>query len=32
MKFLDEYRDAELAQKFVREIHRTTTKPWKFDS
>ncbi len=28
MKFLDEYRDADLAQKFVREIHRITTKPW----
>jgi len=29
MKFLDEYRDPGLAQKFVREIHRITTKPWK---
>lgn len=29
MKFLDEYRDAELAQKFAREIHRITTKPWR---
>lgn len=28
MKYLDEYRDAELAQKFAREIHRITTKPW----
>jgi hydrogenase expression/formation protein HypD len=28
MKFLDEYRDAELAQKFACEIHRVTTKPW----
>lgn len=28
MKFLDEYRDGELAQKFAREIHRITTKPW----
>ena len=28
MKFLDEYRDAELAQKFAREIHRITTRPW----
>ncbi|MEK7686584.1 MAG: hydrogenase formation protein HypD [Verrucomicrobiota bacterium] len=28
MKFLDEYRDAELAQKLAREIHRITTKPW----
>jgi hydrogenase expression/formation protein HypD len=29
MKFMDEYRDAELAQKFAREIHRLTTRPWK---
>ncbi len=29
MKFLDEYRDADLARKFSREIHRLTTKPWK---
>jgi hydrogenase expression/formation protein HypD len=29
MKFLDEYRDAGLAQKFAREIHRITIKPWK---
>ena len=28
MKFLDEYRDAELAQKFAREIHRITKRPW----
>ena len=28
MKFLDEYRDGELAQQFAREIHRVTTKPW----
>ena len=28
MKYLDEYRDAELAQKFAREIHRITTRPW----
>ena len=28
MKFLDEYRDAELARKLAREIHRVTTKPW----
>ncbi len=28
MKFLDEYRDGELAQKLAREIHRITTKPW----
>jgi len=29
MKFMDEYRDAALAQKFAREIHRLTTRPWK---
>ena len=28
MKFLDEYRGAELAQQLAREIHRVTTKPW----
>src|SRR5271168_1420414 len=28
MKFLDEYRDAELAAKLAREIHRQTTRPW----
>ena len=28
MKFLDEYRDAGLAQQFAREIHRITTRPW----
>lgn len=28
MKFLDEYRDGDLAQKLAREIHRVTTKPW----
>jgi hydrogenase expression/formation protein HypD len=28
MKFLDEYRDGELAQKLAAEIHRITTKPW----
>jgi len=28
MKFLDEYRDAALAQKFAAEIHRLTTRPW----
>jgi hydrogenase expression/formation protein HypD len=28
MKFLDEYRDAELARKLAAEIHRVTTKPW----
>jgi hydrogenase expression/formation protein HypD len=28
VKFLDEYRDGELAQQLAREIHRITTKPW----
>lgn len=28
MKFLDEYRDGELAQKLAREIRRVTTKQW----
>jgi len=28
MKYLDEYRDGELAQQLAREIHRITTKPW----
>jgi len=28
MKFLDEYRDQALAEKLVREIHRTVTRPW----
>ncbi|HEX5221584.1 MAG TPA: hydrogenase formation protein HypD [Verrucomicrobiae bacterium] len=28
MKFLDEYRDGELAQRFAREIRRITTRPW----
>ena len=28
MKFLDEYRDGELAQKLATEIHRVTTRPW----
>jgi hydrogenase expression/formation protein HypD len=28
MKFLDEYRDGELAQKLAAEIHRVTTQPW----
>lgn len=28
MKFLDEYRDAGLAQKLAGEIRQTTTKPW----
>jgi len=28
MKYLDEYRDAEGAQKLAREIARITTRPW----
>lgn len=28
MRFLDEYRDGDLARKLAREIHRITTKPW----
>ncbi|HEU5070240.1 MAG TPA: hydrogenase formation protein HypD [Verrucomicrobiae bacterium] len=28
MKYLDEYRDGELAQQLAREIHRATTRPW----
>jgi hydrogenase expression/formation protein HypD len=28
VKFLDEYRDADLARQFAREIHRITTGPW----
>lgn len=28
MKYLDEYRDAELAQQLARELHRVTMKPW----
>lgn len=28
MKFLDEYRDAALAQKIAGEIRRVTTRPW----
>jgi hydrogenase expression/formation protein HypD len=28
VKYLDEYRDGELAQKLAGEIHRITTKPW----
>jgi hydrogenase expression/formation protein HypD len=28
MKFLDEYRDADLARQLAREIHRATTRPW----
>ena len=28
MKYLDEYRDGELAESLAREVHRITTKPW----
>jgi len=28
MKYLDEYRDGELARKCAREIHRVTKRPW----
>ncbi len=28
MKYLDEYRDGELAQNIAREVHRVTTRPW----
>jgi hydrogenase expression/formation protein HypD len=28
MKYLDEYRDAEMAQTYAREIRRLTTRPW----
>ncbi len=28
MKYLDEYRDEELAQKLIKEIARIVTKPW----
>lgn len=29
MKFLDEYRDAEMARRFAAAIARTVTRPWK---
>jgi hydrogenase expression/formation protein HypD len=28
MKYVDEYRDSEIAHKLVDEIHRITTRPW----
>ena len=28
MKYLDEYRDHDVAQKIVDEINRTVTRPW----
>lgn len=29
MKFVDEYREAEIAQRYVEAIARITTRPWK---
>lgn len=28
MKYLSEYRDPEIAEEFIKEIHRITTQPW----
>ena len=28
MKYLSEYRDPELVEEFIKEIHRNTIKPW----
>src|SRR5678816_3488843 len=28
MKYLSEYRDPELVQQYLKEIHRITKKPW----
>ncbi len=28
MKYINEYRDPELVQQYVREIHQTVTRPW----
>ncbi len=28
MKYLSEYRDPELVEEFIKEIHRITTRPW----
>lgn len=28
MKFLTEYRDPEVAERYLREIHKTVTRPW----
>jgi hydrogenase expression/formation protein HypD len=29
MKYLNEFRDGEIAQRMAREIHQVTTRPWK---
>jgi hydrogenase expression/formation protein HypD len=29
MKYLDEFRNGEIAQRMAREIHAVTTRPWK---
>ncbi|EME99214.1 hydrogenase formation protein HypD [Streptomyces mobaraensis NBRC 13819 = DSM 40847] len=29
MKYLDEYRDPELARRLLDELHRTATRPWR---
>ncbi|WP_424887075.1 hydrogenase formation protein HypD [Streptomyces sp. XH2] len=29
MKYLDEYRDPELARRLLDELHRTATRPWQ---
>jgi hydrogenase expression/formation protein HypD len=29
MKYLNEFRDGEIAQRIAREIHAATTRPWK---
>jgi hydrogenase expression/formation protein HypD len=28
MKFVDEYRDSQIAARLIEEIHRVTTRPW----
>ena len=28
MKYLSEYRDPEMVQEYLKEIHHITTKPW----
>ena len=29
MKYLNEFRNGEIAQRMAREIHAVTTRPWK---